>query len=155
MTFVLTLKNTGNVVDTFNLTYTNPDNARVGLSQDQIMLDPLVTGTVLLNVTDATENIYRVNVTAASQGNESEVDYVNTTTTVDGTPPIIDLTSRRPTDNAFIKDNLPTISVNYTDALSGINASSVILELDGIDVTSRSNVTASSVSYMPICDCKW
>ena len=151
-TFVLTLKNTGNVVDTFNLTYTNPDNARVGLSQAQIMLDPLVTGTVLLNVTDATENIFRVNVTAASQGNESEVDYVNTTTTVDGTPPAIDLTSRRPADNAFITDSIPTIGVNYTDALSGINASSVILKLDGIDVTSRSNVTASSVSYTPIMD---
>ena len=155
-TFVLIVKNTGNAADFFNLTYTNPDNACVGLSHDQIMLDPLVTATVLLNVTNATENRYRVNVTAASEGNESVVECINTTTIVDGTPPIINLTSRQPADDSIINHSIPTVSVNYRDAPSGINAginvSSVIIGVNDINVTLQSNVTASSVSYTPIMD---
>ncbi len=66
--------------------------------------------------------------------------------TVDTTPPII--TNLQPPDASTTNDNTPTISADYSDP-SGINVSSVVLEVDGIDVTSFATVTASGMSYIP------
>jgi parallel beta-helix repeat protein len=66
--------------------------------------------------------------------------------TVDTTPPMI--TNLQPPDNSTINNSTPTISADYSDP-SGINASSVLLEVDGIDVTSSAMVTANNVTYIP------
>jgi outer membrane protein assembly factor BamB len=66
--------------------------------------------------------------------------------TVDSTPPII--TNLQPPDASITNDNTTTISVDYSDP-SGINTSSVMLKVDGIDVTSSATVTANGVSYIP------
>jgi parallel beta-helix repeat protein len=66
--------------------------------------------------------------------------------TVDTTPPII--INLQPPDTSTTNDSTPTISADYTDS-SGINASSVLLEVDGIDVTSSAMVAAGGVIYIP------
>jgi hypothetical protein len=67
--------------------------------------------------------------------------------TVDTLPPII--TNLQPPDSSTTNDNIPMISANYSDP-SGINVSSVVLIVDGLDVTLSATVTASGVSYIPI-----
>jgi len=66
--------------------------------------------------------------------------------TVDTSPPTI--TNLRPPDLSTTNNSIPTISADYSD-LSGINVSSVVLRVDGIDVTSSTTITASGVSYLP------
>jgi hypothetical protein len=67
--------------------------------------------------------------------------------TVEATPPII--TNLKPPDASITNDNVSTISANYSDP-SGINVSTVVLKVDGIDVTSSAIVTASNVTYIPV-----
>ncbi|NQE45132.1 hypothetical protein C5S31_03795, partial [ANME-1 cluster archaeon GoMg2] len=82
-TYILTVTNTGNAGDSFNLTFTNPDNASiVALNKSQVTLIPSATETVSLNVGNATVGTFRVNVTATSLNDSNKVDYVNTTTIV-------------------------------------------------------------------------
>jgi parallel beta-helix repeat protein len=66
--------------------------------------------------------------------------------TVDATPP--DITNLQPPDASIINYTNPIISADYNDP-SGINASSVVLMVDGIDITLFAFVTISGVSYIP------
>jgi parallel beta-helix repeat protein len=77
---------------------------------------------------------------------DSQDDYP-LTNYVDTTPPTI--TNLQPPDGSITSDNTPIISADYGDP-SGINVSSVVLKVDGIDVTFSATVTASGVSYVPI-----
>ncbi len=95
-TYVLTINNTGNSFDTFNLIFSNPQNAMVvGLSPSFIRLPPIgiligdvnnvnthSIGTILLDVTNATPGSFIVNVTATSATNASANATVTTTTMV-------------------------------------------------------------------------
>jgi hypothetical protein len=67
--------------------------------------------------------------------------------TVDTQPPSI--SNELPLNQSTIGDNTPAISVNYLDT-SGVNTSTVLLEVDSVDVTSSSTVTASDILYVPI-----
>jgi uncharacterized membrane protein len=83
-TYILTVKNTGNVTDSFELTYTNPDNANVvDLDRTQVTLAASETETVALTVGTATAGTFGIHVTATSQGDSSKADFVSTTTTVE------------------------------------------------------------------------
>jgi len=83
-TYILTVKNTGNVTDSFELTYTNPDNANVvDLDRTQVTLNASETETVALTVGTATAGTFGIHVTATSQGDSSKADFVSTTTTVE------------------------------------------------------------------------
>lgn len=64
----------------------------------------------------------------------------------DFAPP--DLKVASPENQTTISDNTPLISADYFDE-SGIDTSSVILEVDGQDVTSSATVTTTDVSYTP------
>jgi len=64
----------------------------------------------------------------------------------DVTPPII--TNLQPSNASTTSNNTPAIGADYSDQ-SGINVSSVLLEVDGNDVTSSATVTASDVTYTP------
>ena len=84
-TYILTVKNTGTLADSYTLTVDNPDDAAIAnLSTYSIInLAADTTQSVLLNVTDETEATYRVNVTVISETDpENATDFVNTTTTV-------------------------------------------------------------------------
>jgi len=67
--------------------------------------------------------------------------------TVDTTPPTI--SNLQPSNGSIIINNPPTISADYWD-LSGINVSSVLLEVDGLDVTSSAGILANNVTYTPL-----
>jgi predicted GH43/DUF377 family glycosyl hydrolase len=66
--------------------------------------------------------------------------------TSDFTSPII--SNLQPSDGTQINDDTPTISADYSDSL-GINTSTVVLMVDGTDVTSDATVTTSGISYSP------
>ncbi|UCE39141.1 MAG: right-handed parallel beta-helix repeat-containing protein [Thermoplasmata archaeon] len=61
-------------------------------------------------------------------------------------PPLI--TNLQPSDASIINLSVPEIRANYTD-ISGINTSTVLLEVDGINVTSFADITAYNISYIP------
>ncbi len=101
---------------------------------------PLLDGirTVYLEVQDASTNS---NLAVASWS------FTVDTTVPDTTPPVI--TNLQPPDSSTTNDNTPTISADYSD-ISGIDTSTVLLEVDTIDVTSSATVTASGVTYTPV-----
>ncbi len=66
--------------------------------------------------------------------------------TVDTQPPSI--SNELPLNQSTVGDNTPAISVGYSDT-SGVNISSVLLEVDLVDVTSSSTVTTSDILYVP------
>ncbi len=84
-TYTLTVKNTGNVVDNFTLSVENVNDATTAsLSKEEIVnLEAGLTEDVSLNVCDATEGTFVVNVTATSEKGGADVnDTITTTTTV-------------------------------------------------------------------------
>jgi hypothetical protein len=64
----------------------------------------------------------------------------------DTTPPTI--TNLQPPHTSTTEDDTPTISASYSDP-SGINISSVIMTVDGSDVTSSAMITSSEITYTP------
>ncbi|MFQ6106207.1 MAG: FG-GAP-like repeat-containing protein [Thermoplasmata archaeon] len=68
------------------------------------------------------------------------------TTIIDPDPPVI--TDLQPVDQSIIGVNAPTIGASYTD-VSGIDTASVILRVDGFDVTAQATVTPLDVTYSP------
>jgi uncharacterized membrane protein len=80
-TYTLTIKNTGNTVDSYALSAVkNSDTASMSKS-DITSLAAGATDTVTLTVIDDTDGTYFANVTATSVGNDSKRDYVNLSTT--------------------------------------------------------------------------
>lgn len=74
-----------------------------------------------------------------------QMEVFATLTQLDWIPPMIqDIV---PGDNSFRGTRTPVISANYFDIDTGIDASSVVLKVDGIDVTSSATVTYSGVTY--------
>jgi hypothetical protein len=65
----------------------------------------------------------------------------------DFTPPAI--TNLQPANMSIIGNDMPAISANYSDA-SGVNTSTVLIEVDTMDVTSSATVTPEGVIYTPI-----
>jgi large repetitive protein len=62
-------------------------------------------------------------------------------------PPVV--TANTPKDVLLPAGSRPTISASFSDARSGINASSVRLIVNSDDVTAQSQVSASGISYTP------
>ena len=172
-TYILTVKNTGNVNDTFNLTCTNQDNASVvGLNKTQVTLIPLATETVSLNVTNATVGIgaFRVNVTASSLNGPNKTDYINTTTTIaiygvnltvdnetkttdvgENATYILTVTNIGNADDSFNltvtnQDNASVVALNKTQVMLSPSATEkVSLNVGNATIgTFRVNVTATS-----------
>ena len=129
-TYTLTINNTGDVADTFNLTIDNPDNVTIAvLDTSQVTLSAYANTTVLLNVTNATigndVETFRVNVTATSRGNTSVCDSVNTTTRVVPTYVTIgDYTALQNTNATG-----PLMIVNIVDP-TGLGAATINLTYD-------------------------
>ena len=81
-TYMLTIKNTGQVADIYNLTVDNPNNATVGISQTGISLGPGQNSTVTLTVSSNMTGTYVVNVTATSEEDSSKNVTVGTKTII-------------------------------------------------------------------------
>jgi parallel beta-helix repeat protein len=63
------------------------------------------------------------------------------------TPPQI--TNLQPPNSSIINTSFPTIEAEFTDD-SGINSSSAVLEVNGIEVTPFSNITARNITYTTV-----
>jgi len=83
-TYVLTVTNTGIVMDSYTLSINNIDNVAIAILNISSVtnLPSGSSATVLLNVTDESSGTYNVSVTATSQGNTSISDTIITKTTV-------------------------------------------------------------------------
>lgn len=55
-----------------------------------------------------------------------------------------------PSPNSIISERKPKISAKFADEGSGIDVSSIIIKLDGNDVTSLSSINEESFTYIPI-----
>jgi hypothetical protein len=131
--------------------YSDPsgiDNGSVVLTVNgiDVTLSATLTasGVIYIPVTALSDGIYTVYIEV-----QDIFGYLATETwsfTIDATPP--DITNLQPPDGSTVNVTNPTISADYTDP-SGINLSSVMLIVDGIDVTLSAIVTASGVSYIP------
>lgn len=91
---------------------------------------------------------YTVRVTGQQDqfGNTQVSAFTSSFTTIDRTPPVIDPLAIDQTTQAT---KTPTISATYRDDSSGINLPSIILKLDGINITSAATVTATSLTFQP------
>jgi len=67
-------------------------------------------------------------------------------TAADTTDPVI--SSWSPADGAVVTNASPTITVGYSDN-AAIDVSSVVLKIDGVDVTSGAAITSSQTVYAP------
>jgi len=112
-TYKLTVKNTGNIVDSYTLNVDNINGADVAeLNRTTIAnLDPGATAGALLDVSDATEGTYIVNVTATSQGDPSKSDMVMTKTIVHLELPDLIVTAIEPNCGYLFANENNNISV--------------------------------------------
>ncbi|MCK4444608.1 MAG: VCBS repeat-containing protein, partial [Thermoplasmata archaeon] len=62
------------------------------------------------------------------------------------TPPII--SNQQPLNESIISNSQPVITANYSD-VSGIDTSSVVLEVDSVDVTALATISVTGVAYIP------
>jgi parallel beta-helix repeat protein len=133
--------------------YTDPSG--INVSSVILKVDGInVTSLAVVTANDVTYNpmtalsdgIHTVYLEVKDNVDDHNLVYETWTFTVDTTPPTI--TNLQPPDASTTNDNTPTISADYADP-SGINMGSVILEVDGVDVTPFAVVTASSVAYTP------
>lgn len=83
-TYLIMIENIANEEDTYNLTTTNIDNARIAvLNRSVITLDAGCSGNVTLNVTDGDDiGPYSVIVNATSQTNAEVTDEIEILTAV-------------------------------------------------------------------------
>jgi len=65
----------------------------------------------------------------------------------DSTPPAIGAVSPSPQET--VPTGRPTISASYSDSGSGIALASIVLKVDGAEVTASATVTASGITYTP------
>jgi len=129
--------------------------ARVGPTTPPTPTGAFATVTFTVK-SDAPAGIYDIDITTVGLADENfedlpEITVIDGEVTVvrDTTPP--EITNMKPTGRIY--KTKPTISASYYDpkpSPSGINTTSVILKLDGEDITAT--VTESSVTYTPTAD---
>ena len=96
------------------------------------------------------EGNYSVVIKATDNaGNPSSIKW-NFTVVLDTVPPVISIIS--PMGESNVLERQPVISASYTDAISGIDQSSVRLFVDSEDVTSKVEVSNTRVSYTSASD---
>ena len=84
-------------------------------------------------------------IIALDNASQSSTSTTKSFTVADSNGPTI--TDFTPANNSIITDRTPTISATYSDT-GGINISTVKLTINGVDVTSDSIVTSTSISYV-------
>jgi len=127
-------------------------------------ISSVVSTTVTVNGNAATfvgvsNNTYTYNYTVSVNDTEGYAivnvsatdNATNTVTESNSTLFVIDLSAPTfsnwtPAESEVVGKNT-TISVNYSDAYSSINTSSVVIKVNGVDVTANATATATGVSY--------
>ena len=138
------------VIETISVTMSStlPDSLAITLTETGVNTG-VFEGTVVLQ-SPSEGNSTKL---AVADGNTITATYdfgdssITDTAMVDDTAPTI--TGLTPADGSFVSDNTPYISATLSDAGSGINTDTVVITVDGVDVTTSADVTAGSVSYTP------
>jgi hypothetical protein len=122
-TYTLAITNTGNVVDTIELTIPVNETDAAILSEDTLILNASESATVSLNVSSAEVGIYNTTVRATSQGNPSVYDDATVTTTVMG-PPGVSITAK-----PKAQTTAPNETANYTLTITNTGTVADTIEL--------------------------
>ncbi len=80
-------------------------------------------------------------------GNQAQAS-VAFTVNIDITPP--EIINVLPFDGSILSETAPVLSANFSDADSGIDVASVLIQLDGVDMTGQSSITEIGFSLTPI-----
>jgi hypothetical protein len=154
----------GQVFDTDGTTPLDGVTVRITNLETGSSLDPVVTadgGWYLVNLGNlkpneahsagdsiqiaADDGVCKRNTVVVARG-VTTPQVVNVFLQMDTTAP--QFTGVKPADEVCVMDSTPEICANYTDDI-GIDTGSVIITVDGTDVTASAAVTASSVCYTP------
>lgn len=81
--YTITVNNTGDTADNYNLTVQNLNGANQTLNQSALTLNPGQTGQVTLSVSDSNPGVYDVTVTATGNANAVTSTIVTNVTTAD------------------------------------------------------------------------
>lgn len=136
----------------FNDTLSPIDAASVSMSLDGNAVSPSVSGgwatgwNASYRANALSSGSHTVTITVADASRPGNAAQFSLHFTADSAPPSI--SSLSPESGSHINANSPLISANYSDNY-GIDASTVMLRLDGIDVTPSSSVYPDGVSYQP------
>lgn len=120
--YLITVNNTGNALDMFNLTIQDAPGTITSLTKSSVILGPNSNTTVLLNVTSSELGSYVVNVTATSSANASVNATVTTNTTVTGVTPSIAML--KPGESQLFTSSDPNVQWNESSggAVGSIDA---------------------------------
>jgi uncharacterized membrane protein len=91
------------------------------------------------------DGVARITATAKTSGSESL--YQEQTFVIDRVKPTIQ--SNSPANGETVTTDSPTIRASYSDDRAGIDRGSIILRVNGVDVTSSAEVGTSSILYTP------
>lgn len=141
-TYFLNLTNTGNVDDTYNLTVTNASSASTAaVNISSVPLNAGASSIFMLNVTNTSAGTFYVNVTATSQGNQSKVSYINTTTIVALRG--VNLTNISALSNSTRPETNATYYLRLTN--NGSANDTYSLTINNIDSATNASLNVSSV----------
>lgn len=108
------------------------------------------TGLTYTPAEDLKDGKYRVQLTVTDRvGNKTTFTWnftVDSGFSTDTTPP--EIISISPGENETVTTQQPEIIVTYTDDLSGIDMDSIVLTVNGVDVTSAVNVETTQITYI-------
>jgi hypothetical protein len=115
----------------------------VDVTSAAMMTASTITYTPLVPLTEGSHDVY---LELADNSTPANVAIKTWWFVVDTLAPLIE--NLQPVNGFTTADNTPVIGASYSDP-SGINTTSVILEVDSIDVTSSATVWMSEVFYTP------
>ncbi len=142
---VVSLYMTGNFI---NITAYDPESNGVDVGLDQIyyQVDAATAPSVYVSSFTLAPGTHTVLYAADDFLGNGQDTFYAATVIIDTTPPTV--TSDLPT-SGYENSATPTLALSYADSGRGVNTATVMLTLDGANVTSAAVVTASSVTYTP------
>jgi hypothetical protein len=106
----------------------------------------ILTFTPAASLADSTRYVITVNGQRDATGNTQAQALVSNFSSHDQTAPVVD---PLPIDGTTAQNVRPTITGTYNDNFSGVKTSTVVLTIDGVNVTPSASVTATQISYTP------
>jgi len=133
----------GSGIDTSSVTIT-VDGVDVTNNEDTEVTGTAVTYAPTDNLTDG--DIVVVVSVSDLAGNTDEATWTFTVDTV-----VLTISDFTPADGEYVNDNTPVISAVLSDATSGIDAESIVMTVDGVDISENATFTAATgvLTYTP------
>ncbi|MBW2981463.1 lamin tail domain-containing protein [Candidatus Woesearchaeota archaeon] len=146
--YTITITNTGNQADVFDLARNNIDGAATAdLNQSTVSLAAGASADITLTVADSTSGTYAVNVTAASQTDITVADEIQTITTVT-TGPVYGVSVANLDLNQEVTNTQTAVySIQITNAGNQVDSFDLIVNnLDNADTASISPILVTNIN---------